>query len=889
MRSEETQDLNTPRKHINRLSVKIKKAIAVVCTAALLAGTVPVISSSVITANAQNAIYARAVSSLNLRSGMGMHYKVVEVISKNASLVVLDRSNKSWIRVKTSNGHTGYCAADYLDVTTDAKATTFLNVRKGPSTNYASIKTIVPGTKLDILKFCGASWLNVKLMDGTVGYVCNEFDYVQYLPGTSTDTKVKTNAEKSSSSSQTESKTVTVSISANSKSLDIGNSFTLVAKTTSGGTFNWKSSDKNIATATSKGLVTAVKPGKATITANDSKSSKSVSCTVTVVKPSIQSINLSSKSGTLTVGQSFTLKPSVKPSNGKVAYSTSNSSIATVTSAGVIKAVKPGSATITVKDAQGGKVSATYKVIVVSKPTISISASSASVKAGANYKLSAKLSNNAWVKWTSSNTNVAAVRGGVVSGIGAGTATITASDSSGSVKATCKVTVTGVSSYGVSLSRYSGNVTAGKTLYIKGYSSSYTWWNSSDTSIATVSEGFILGKNPGKCAITLTDANGNRAICAVTVYESNSVKFTYSSPNSAVRNQNVKLIAITDKKRTAVRFEVNVNGKNTIINASEKYSDGNTYVWTGYYKPTFAGTFKYSAYAKTGNKWITCNDGKADIYVTDKTDKKTTAIEKLRASDDVIRFIGDKEGFVSNITYDTLANNLPTLAHGYVVWEGDTFYNGLTRNEGYALLVKAVNTEVYTSTVNSMLITNNIRFNQQQFDALVSFSYNLGTGWTYSSDLKNILLNSYGNVTTSSGNSMKAVVNVSDGLNLRESYTTNSKILDVLESGETVTLLSTQKYNSVWYKVKTSNGKTGYCSGTYLTIGSSSSRGRDLNYVNKNALIRELLAYHHAGGVCYWGLLYRRVDEAEMFIYGDYEPDGRSNKHNFPSTSCLPF
>ena len=91
MRSEETQDLNTPRKHINRLSVKIKKAIAVVCTAALLAGTVPVISSSVITANAQNAIYARAVSSLNLRSGMGMHYKVVEVISKNASLVVLDR------------------------------------------------------------------------------------------------------------------------------------------------------------------------------------------------------------------------------------------------------------------------------------------------------------------------------------------------------------------------------------------------------------------------------------------------------------------------------------------------------------------------------------------------------------------------------------------------------------------------------------------------------------------------------------------------------------------------------------------------------------------------------------------------------------------------------
>lgn len=889
MRSEETNGFKMLCKGIDRFSVKIKRTIAVVCTAALLVATVPVISSNVFTAHAQELIYVKATASLNIRSGAGMNYKVVEVVAKNSSLTVLDRSNKSWIKVKTANGHTGYCSADYIDVTTDAKASTFLNLRKGPGTSYASIKTITPGTKLDILSFSGSSWLKVKLADGTVGFVCNEYDYIQYLSGTSTDTKVRTDAEKSAPAASAQQKNVTVSISATSKTLNIGSNFTLTAKTNSGGSFSWKSSDNSIATVTSKGLVTAVKVGKATITAVDSKSSKTVKCTVTVVKPALESITLSSKSGTLTVGQSLTLKATTKPANGKVAFSTSNSAIATVTSAGLIKAVKAGTATITAKDAQGGKASASYKLTVVAKPTISISASTATVKAGANCKLTAKLSNNAWIKWTSSNTNVAAVRGGVVSGIGAGTATITASDSSGSVKATCKVTVTGVSSYGVSLSRYSGNVTAGKTLYIKGYSSSYTWWNSSDTGIATVSEGFILGKNPGKCAITLTDSNGNRAICAVTVYESNSIKFTYSSPNSAVKNQNVKLIAITDKNRTAVRFDVNVNGKSVIVNAAEKASDGNTYVWTGYYKPTSAGTYTYSAYAKTGNSWITCNDGKADIYVTDKTDKKTTAVEKLRASDDVIKFIGDKEGFVSNITYDTLANNIPTLAHGYVVWEGDTFYNGLTRNEGYALLVKAVNTEVYSSKVNSMLISNNIRFNQQQFDALVSFSYNLGTGWTSSSDLKNILLNSYGNVTTSSSNTMKATVNASDGLNLRESYTTSSKVLDVLMPGETVTLLSTQKYNSVWYKVKTSSGKTGYCSGTYLTIGSSSTTGRDLNYVNKNALIKELLAYHHAGGVCYWGLLYRRVDEAEMFIYGDYEPDGRSNKHNFPSTYCLPF
>ena len=107
---------------------------------------------------------------------------------------------------------------------------------------------------------------------------------------------------------------------------------------------------------------------------------------------------------------------------------------------------------------------------------------------------------------------------------------------------------------------------------------------------------------------------------------------------------------------------------------------------------------------------------------------------------------------------------------------------------------------------------------------------------------------------------------------------------------ETVTLVSTTKYNGVWYKVKTSSGQTGYCSSTYLDCSSSSTTStRDLNYVNRNALINEMLAFHHAGGNCYYGLLYRRADELEMFLYNDYAPDGRSNNHNFPNPYCISF
>ena len=50
-----------------------------------------------------------------------------------------------------------------------------------------------------------------------------------------------------------------------------------------------------------------------------------------------------------------------------------------------------------------------------------------------------------------------------------------------------------------------------------------------------------------------------------------------------------------------------------------------------------------------------------------------------------------------------------------------------------------------------------------------------------------------------------------------------------------------------------------------------------------------MLAYHHAGGQCYYGLLYRRADELEMFLYGDYISDGSRNKYGFPSPYCISF
>ncbi len=881
---------------ISLFSQNVRRSVAVICTAALVGTFVPLSGASVVNAASQTTIKASTTAVLNLRRGAGVSYGVIKTAAKNSDVTVVERVDDKWLKVKIPDGTVGYCSADYIDIVTDAKSTTYLNLRKEPGTNFTSIKTISPGVKLDILRFYGKSWMKVRVDSKTEGYVCTDYDYVSYLQDTTTQ-KVTASSEEKPQESNPDSNNVT--ISAKSKTVAIGGTFTLTAKTNSGGTFTWYSTNASVAAVTSKGLVTGIKQGKTSIVAVDSKSGKKVSCEVEVTKPKIKSITLSASSGTLFVGETKQLTVKVDPSNSSVSNKTSSSAVAKVSSGGLVTAVGQGSCTITAYD-PSGSAKADYKLTVNKKSdvSVSLSASSASVKAGASYKLTAKVSGGATVNWSSSNTSVAAVRNGVVSALSSGTATIKAYTADGSASASCKITVTAVSRGSLSLSRYSSTVSAGKTLYIQGSAPGSVWWNVGDTSIASMNssvttngKGFILAKNPGKTAVTYTDANGNRAICVLTVTEAEPIRFTYSSPNSAVKNSEVKLIAVTDKNRSAVSFTVNENGNKTNISATSKVSDGNTFVWTGVYKTKAAGTFTYSAYSKKNGSvaWQTCDDGAADIYVTDKTNKKTTSVEKLRASDEVINFIGEKEGFLPEVVPDRLANNIPTLAHGYVVWEGDKFYNGLTEKEGYALLVSAVNKENYARDVNNMLLQNGVKFNQQQFDALVSFSYNLGTSWTYSSDLKTILLNSYGSVVPSSSGTTTATVNVSDSLNLRESYTTSSKILDVLYPGEIVTLVSTQKYNSIWYKVKTSSGKIGYCSGTYLIINAGAGSGRDLNYVNKNSLINCMLAYHHAGGQCYYGLLYRRADELEMFLYGDYKADGRNNKYGFPSPYCLSF
>lgn len=645
----------------------------------------------------------------------------------------------------------------------------------------------------------------------------------------------------------------------------------------------WKSSNTSVATVSSAGLLKAVGPGTATITctAADGGGAKA-SCQVTVYQP-VTSITLNSSSLSWSVGKTGSLKASVSPSNAtnkNVTWKSSNTSVATVSSAGAVTAVGAGTATVTCTAADGSGVSASCTVKVSAADTISsilLTSTASSIYTGNHAYIKASTTPaNQTVNYSSSNTSVATVtQSGVVTGVSAGKAVITVKDPKSSVKNTYTITVVS-SPGGVSLSNTTASVAADKTFYLKSYTSG-TSFKSSDTAVASVSsKGFVYAKKAGVAIITAS-ANGKVKTCAVTVTAAAPVRFAYTSPNSAALGDTVSFYAITDKTRDGAKFNFTVNGKAYSIAATSKTTDssGSHYIWKGSMKFSNSGTFSVTAYTSKNGVWSTCSDGKTSVFVSNVSSANTVSLNERRASDGLLRLNADYEGFLSAVTDDPLVSDAPTLGYGKVVTAGEQFYNNISKDEAYAYLVQTMNGSSYTSAVNNFMRSNNVKFNQQQFDALVMMVYNLGAGVLGDSDVKRVLLDCVESGSTAPTGST-AYVNSSDGLMLRTGPGTGYNIITVMTYNTKVTVV--EKTTSSWYKVKLSDGTTGYCASEYLTFASTSVR--NLNLVNKNAVIGELIQWHHAGGQCVWGLLYRRIDELEVFFYGDYARDGSSNKYN---------
>ena len=309
----------------------------------------------------------------------------------------------------------------------------------------------------------------------------------------------------------------------------------------------WSTSNKNVATVSPSGLVTAKSAGTATITctAQDGSGVKAT-CKVTVTVP-VSGIQLSQTSAALTVGDTLTLTKTIYPSdatNQAVTWTSSSDAVASVDSNGKITAKTAGSAVITCKSVSDNSVVGICNVTVKAKvqtPSeikvnkITLNKTTASVTKGKTLQLTATVApGNATkkeVKWSTSNKNVAMVStSGLVTAKSAGTATITCTAQDGSgVKATCKITVKNpvVKVTKVTLNKTTATLAPKETLTLKATvtptnaTNKAVTWKSSNTKIATVSSsGKVTAKAAGTVTITCRakDGSGKKATCKITVY-----------------------------------------------------------------------------------------------------------------------------------------------------------------------------------------------------------------------------------------------------------------------------------------------------------------------------------------------------------------------------------
>ena len=234
---------------------------------------------------------------------------------------------------------------------------------------------------------------------------------------------------------------------------------------------------------------------------------------VFVPKPVVKVNGVSLNRSNLTFsskGETFDLKATVRPANAtnaRVSYTTSDASVAGVSSSGVVTAGAEGSATITVRTDDGDYMDSCRVVVKYPEPEVihveSVSLSSKSLRfeeKNRTVSLSATVlpmdAENRSVVWSSSNTSVARVDSlGNVTSVGNGTCIITVRSLDGSKVDTCAVTVD-----------------APLTRYTYKFSSEFDYKDFYEGGIVTFDGGSgtsinILTQNPDKSKIKVVTSN----------------------------------------------------------------------------------------------------------------------------------------------------------------------------------------------------------------------------------------------------------------------------------------------------------------------------------------------------------------------------------------------
>ena len=307
----------------------------------------------------------------------------------------------------------------------------------------------------------------------------------------------------------------------------------------------WKSSSTSIATVSSDGTVTFKKAGTVTITFKSTENSK-VTATVKITYGVPAGTITMPETAEITSGGKATIKAAIENSNATVktiTYTSSDTSVATVSSSGVVTAktvYEQKQVTITASANDGSGSTATCVVTINPKSNVVgiyndgsiVNAAKLTLPIGGATQLSSSVEG---VVWSSSKPSVAIVdkATGEVTVLAKGTAVITAKQMNGSkTVASGSVTINALTPVeGISLATKTGlapEVVSGKSLALtaavtnSNATNKSVSWSSSNTSVATVnSSGTVSAKSgitsPTTVKITATAKDGYGAANSIEV------------------------------------------------------------------------------------------------------------------------------------------------------------------------------------------------------------------------------------------------------------------------------------------------------------------------------------------------------------------------------------
>ena len=337
----------------------------------------------------------------------------------------------------------------------------------------------------------------------------------------------------------------------------------------------------------------------------------------------VTGVSISKSTLPLTEGDSETLTATVSPSNATnkaVNWSSSDAGVASV-SDGKVTALKPGTTTITVSTADGGK-TAMCAVTVEAKKIpvtgVTLDKEETGLVEGEEVTLVATLApENATektVEWSSSDEKVATVKDGKVTAVAPGTATITVKTVDGSKTATCKVTVEkkGIPVNKVTLNKTTqtleigSEVTLVATVSPSNATNKKLTWSSSNSEVATVDQnGKVKAVKAGTSSITVTtEDGGKKATCAVTVNNKAVSTITLNKSSLSLKETQTAQLTATISPANATDQTLTWTSSNNSVAVVDK---------TGKVTALKAGTATITA-KSSNNKTATCSVTVSSAY-----------------------------------------------------------------------------------------------------------------------------------------------------------------------------------------------------------------------------------------------------------------------------------